>query len=59
MTIPTKRLFKQHNQLVKTMYKCTYDSFLTWFENYADENEQYIEIPGNECKSGHAEILDW
>lgn len=57
------RLFEQFNCTVKDEYKCDMSKFSDWLaqEGYENEetNEMYIEIPSNETKSGHAEILDW
>jgi len=56
----TKKLMKLHNSLVKDMYKSeSVYAFLRWFEACKNEDEHYIEIPSNQCKSGHAEILDF
>ena len=57
------RLFENHNSVVKSVYICDFNKFrdLITEEGYENflTNEKYIEIPSNETKSGHAEILDW
>ena len=57
------RLFHQYNSTVKDEYKCDFNKFSDWVAQEGHENEEtnemYIEIPSNETKSGHAEILDW
>lgn len=55
------RLLEQHNSLVKEDYKVEgyhINRFCAWVDNNANFNEGYIEIPGNETLSGHAEILE-
>ncbi len=57
------RLHEQYNATIKDEYKCDMDKFAEWLATNGHENEEtdemYIEIPGNETLSGHAEILDW
>jgi len=57
------RLFEHYTGIVKEEYKCDFDKFSDFLAQYGHENgetgEMYIEIPGNETLSGHAEILDW
>ncbi|MDH5394460.1 MAG: hypothetical protein OEY11_14845 [Gammaproteobacteria bacterium] len=57
------RLYEQYIASVKDKYKCDMDRFRDWLVTDGHENEEtgemYIEIPGNETLSGHAEILDW
>ena len=57
------RLFEQYNSTVKDEYKCDFDNFSDWVAQEGRENEEtnemHIEIPSNETKSGHSEILDW
>jgi hypothetical protein len=49
-------LMEEHNRRVKSDYVCE-DSkaFFNWL--VAHQHKDYIEIPGYETKSGHAEIL--
>ena len=58
-----KRLHSQYNSNVKDKYRTNIENFKTWLAIDGHENnetgENYIEIPGNETLSGHAEILDW
>lgn len=53
------RLYESHNNKVKSKYQTTLYLFEDWLYLNGDEDECYIEIPENETKSGHAEILDW
>ena len=49
-------LMEEHNRKVKRDYVCEdQEAFFNWLVSHRDED--YIEIPGNETKSGHPEIL--
>jgi hypothetical protein len=51
-----QELLERHNTLVKPSYKV---EDLNVFIDYINQNyDGYIEIPSNQCKSGHAEILE-
>jgi len=53
-------LITRHNNLVKPEYICNDKRvFNNWLAQFANDEEQYIEIASNETLSGHAEILDW
>ncbi len=49
----------RHNKLVKSDYISeNTNMFMTWVDQDANFDEDYIEISSNETLSGHAEILD-
>lgn len=62
-TTEMERLHAQHNNAVKNIYQCDFESFGDWLSQHGHENpetnEYYVEIPSNETLSGNAVILDW
>ena len=54
-----KRIFEQHNNIVNDRYTCDLDALNDWVMMDGNFDENYIEIPGYQTKSGSPVILDW
>ena len=52
-------LLTKHNSTVKDEYVCGLDKFEDWLLTDGNFEENYIEIPSYQMKSGTAAWLDW
>jgi len=53
------RIFEHHNSVVNNRYSCDIDAFTNWVMIDGNFDENYIEVPSYQTKSGSPVILDW